>query len=127
MIVDNAAPLVEAGEDQTVLEGEGVHFSGSFTDQGVADTHAILWDFGDGETAEGSLQVSHTYAKDGVYIATLQFTDDDGGEVLISTTFSNWDMLGFRQAYPRCYPDGDYPSREGALASNMLATCLGTR
>jgi PKD repeat protein len=75
----NAAPTVEAGSDQTVNEGEVVNFSGSFTDPGLADTHTIEWDFGDGTTTVGTLTPSHVYADNGIYTVTLTVTDDDGG------------------------------------------------
>lgn len=76
--VNNVAPAVEAGADQTADEGTGVSFSGSFTDAGSADTHTIDWDFGDGATDPGTLTPSHTYADNGVYTVTLTVTDDDG-------------------------------------------------
>jgi PKD repeat protein len=74
----NVAPTVDAGPDQTVDEGDTVSFSGSFTDPG-ADTHTIVWDFGDGSTAAGTLTPSHAYGDNGVYTVTLTVTDDDGG------------------------------------------------
>jgi uncharacterized repeat protein (TIGR01451 family) len=39
---------------------------------------------------------------------------------LIDTTFSNWDSLGFRQAYPGIYPYGDFPARLGSVEKNTL-------
>ena len=60
--VQNVAPAVNAGLDQTVDQGQSVNFSGSFTDPGVQDTHVIAWDFGDGATAGGTLTPSHAYA-----------------------------------------------------------------
>jgi PKD repeat protein len=77
--VNNLAPTVEAGADQMVNEGDLVSFSGSFTDPGSADTHTVLWDFGDGSTASGALTPTHVYADNGVYMVTLTVTDDDGG------------------------------------------------
>ena len=77
--VYNAAPVVDAGVDQTVVEGASVSFSGRFTDAGAADTHTIAWDFGDGGTASGILTPVHTYADNGVYTVRLTVTDDDGG------------------------------------------------
>ena len=77
--VDNVAPTVDAGSDQTVLAGETVSFSGSFSDPGLLDTHTIEWDFGDGNTTIGTLTPTHAYAADGVYTVTLTVADDDGG------------------------------------------------
>ncbi|MFH1921320.1 MAG: PKD domain-containing protein, partial [Planctomycetota bacterium] len=78
--VDNVAPTVNAGPDETINEGDSVSFSGSFFDPGSADTHTIQWDFGDGSTAIGSLTPpDHTYVDNGVYIVTLTITDNDLG------------------------------------------------
>lgn len=75
----NAAPTVNAGSDTTAYEGTTILFSGNFNDPGTLDTHTIEWSFGDGETATGSLDTSHSYADNGVYTVTLKVTDDDGG------------------------------------------------
>jgi PKD repeat protein len=77
--VNNVAPTVNTGADQTANEGAGVDFAGSFSDVGSADTHSIAWDFGDGNTALGVLTPQHVYADDGAYTVTLTVTDDDGG------------------------------------------------
>jgi PKD repeat protein len=76
--VNNVAPAVDAGEDQTTDEGSTVSFSGTFFDPG-ADTHTIQWDFGDSSTASGTLTPTHVYADNGVYTVTMTVTDDDGG------------------------------------------------
>jgi PKD repeat protein len=76
--VNNVAPTVDAGPDQTVNEGDVVVFDGNFTDPGSCDTHTIEWDFGDGNTASGNLTPTHAYCDNGTYTVTLNVTDDDG-------------------------------------------------
>jgi VCBS repeat-containing protein len=84
----NDAPLVEAGLDQEVDEGQLVSFSGSFIDPGLLNgsihVEEILWEFGDGLSATATLTPSHIYADDGIYTATLTITDDQG------STGSDW-------------------------------------
>jgi PKD repeat protein len=82
----NVAPIVNAGNNQTINEGTTASFSGSFTDPGLLDTHTYVWDFGDGTTSSSSLTPSHTYGDDGNFKATLTVTDNDGG-VGIGTIF----------------------------------------
>ena len=75
----NTPPEVEAGNDQTVNEGDIISFSGIFIDPGTADTHTIEWDFGDGtQVAKGTLTPTHTYTDNGTFIITLTVTDDGG-------------------------------------------------
>ncbi|WP_440956237.1 PKD domain-containing protein [Methanosarcina sp. Mfa9] len=89
--VNNIAPEVDAGNDQIVDEGSVISLSGSFTDCGVADTHTIEWNFGDGTNASGSLIPSHIYEDDGIYEVTLTVTDDDGdiGTDTLNVTVTN--------------------------------------
>jgi len=89
--VNNVAPIVDAGSNQTADEGEVVSFSGFFTDPGSADTHMIQWNFGDGSTFTGTQMPRHTYADNGAYTVTLTVTDDDGGTTsdTLEVTVSN--------------------------------------
>jgi PKD repeat protein len=65
-----------------------VSASGTFTDRGTLDTHAAIWDWGDGTASAGtvtetngagSVGGSHVYTEPGVYTVQLVVTDDDGG------------------------------------------------
>jgi subtilase family serine protease/subtilisin-like proprotein convertase family protein len=48
------------------------------------------------------------------------------GQTLLRTTFSNWDIEEFHQAYPGSYPGGDFPARTGASATNTLGYTFGS-
>jgi PKD repeat protein len=76
--VDNVAPTVDAGPDQTVNEADVVNFSGSYSDPGTLDTHTFEWDFDDGTTNSSSLTPSHVYGDNGTFTVELTVTDDDG-------------------------------------------------
>jgi len=77
--VNNVAPVVDAGADQVIDEGDTAVFGGWFTDIGSLDTHTMVWDFGDGTTKTGTLAPTHPYGDNGVYTVTLTVTDDDTG------------------------------------------------
>ncbi len=72
------APVVDAGPDQAVNEGDVVAFAGSFVDPDDGETYTIVWDFGYGTGAGGTLTPTHTYVDNGTYIATLTVTDSGG-------------------------------------------------
>lgn len=77
--VENVAPLVIAGNNQAINEGEIIHFFGSFTDPGILDTHTLEWNFGDGAIINGTFTPVHTYADNGTFIVTLTIIDNNGG------------------------------------------------
>jgi PKD repeat protein len=76
--VNNVAPTVEAGNNQTVYVGESVSFNGTFNDPGSLDTHTISWNFGDNTNSNGINNPTHTYTESGTYTVTYSVTDEDG-------------------------------------------------
>jgi hypothetical protein len=83
---DNLAPTVEAGDDQTVDEGDEVSLDpATFTDVGTLDTHTATIDWGDGTTpdeadiVDSTVPGSHVYADNGINEVTVTVTDDDTG------------------------------------------------
>ncbi|WP_299490262.1 PKD domain-containing protein, partial [Acaryochloris sp. IP29b_bin.137] len=75
--VNNVAPNVDAGVDQTIDEGTALNFNGIITDPGLLDTQTVEWAFGDGATS-GSLTPTHIFNDDGIYTVSLTATDNDG-------------------------------------------------
>lgn len=70
-------PQANAGAAITAVEGGEITFSGSMTGTGVL-MNGIYWDFGDGNTAVGSLTPIHAYGDDGVFTVTLTVTNIGG-------------------------------------------------
>ena len=54
-------------------------FSAQFEDPG-ADTHTIVWGYGDEAQSNDSLTSVYVYTDFGTYSVTVTVTDDDGGE-----------------------------------------------
>jgi hypothetical protein len=86
----NFPPSVDAGPDQSIMEGETVTLNAStFTDDGILDTHQATIDWGDGSSPEsgaitenmgsGSVSGTHSYGDNGNFQVTVTVCDDDGG------------------------------------------------
>jgi PKD repeat protein len=82
--VSNAAPVVNAGANQTVNAGVPVNVNITFTDSGANDTHVATIDWGDGavdtvDPATSPVAATHVYTAGAVYTVTATVTDNDGG------------------------------------------------
>ncbi|UCF08036.1 MAG: PKD domain-containing protein [Thermoplasmata archaeon] len=82
---DNLPPIAEAGEDQSLYEGEEVHFDGSTSQDPDGTIVSYEWDFDirDGlwwDTAAPpdatGVQATHIYGDNGNFTVTLRVTDD---------------------------------------------------
>lgn len=88
VVVSNVAPSVDAIPDTTVVSGDTVAVSATFSDPGTLDTHTAAIDWGDGNSepatvvetnGSGTATGSHVYYIPGTYTVTVTVTDDDGG------------------------------------------------
>ena len=68
-------PTADAGPDQTVMVNDTVMFDGSGSFDPHNDPLTYTWDFGDGSPVATGSNVTHTYTRSGVYMATLTVTD----------------------------------------------------
>jgi hypothetical protein len=77
-------PIVStlAVSDTTVLIGEQVNFTSTAT-----NATNYSWNFGDGNTAQGSLTQQHTYAAIGEYLVTFTAFNDSCSETLSQTVY----------------------------------------
>ena len=71
----NFPPVSRPGNDRVVAIGENVLFDGSKSFDKDENIIRYEWNFGDGQTAEGST-VYHSYSKSGTYRVTLTVTDN---------------------------------------------------
>jgi hypothetical protein len=81
VMVQNVAPLADAGPDRTAYWGIPVVLAGTASDPGPLDVAAGLaasWEAGDGGTGAGA-SLTHVYGAAGLYAAVLTVRDKDGG------------------------------------------------
>jgi Ca2+-binding RTX toxin-like protein len=83
----NVAPKVEAGEGQTVNEGQVVNLVGSFTDPGqnLGETYTVGWEVFDSNNnlvaSSTSPDLEFIPGDNGIYTATFTVTEDEGDPV----------------------------------------------
>jgi len=87
--VANVAPVVTAGNDQTVELGNAVTVNATYTDADNSESHSARIDWGDGITEDvpvtmtgpgaGEVTGQHTYADTGSYTVEVCVTDLYGG------------------------------------------------
>ena len=84
LTVENAPPVVDAGSDASILEGQTFTGTATYSDPGVLDTHTRSIDYGDGTVVPsapvsgGSIPLSRTYADNGSFPVKVTVTDDEG-------------------------------------------------
>jgi PKD repeat protein len=111
----------------TTDEGDTVLFDGSSSsDPGVNDTLSYQWDFGDGSPVGGGAVISHTYAADGVYTATLVVADDDGALDTVTTTIiiQNANPVAAANVTPAPALEGTLVNFDGSASSDPGADPL---
>jgi len=87
VIVENVAPMVDAGADTTITRGDTFMLTATFTDPGTVDTHTATIDWGDGTSAPGqvgedtdTVSGSHEYTILNTYRVEVCVTDKDGAQ-----------------------------------------------
>jgi PKD repeat protein len=89
VVVTNVVPVAAFTVDHTTNEGEVITFDASSTTDTTTDLPLLTysWTFGDGTTATG-VKVTHAYADEGSYTATLTVKDNDLATSTASMAFS---------------------------------------
>jgi|GEM_PF-3069408 len=96
--VPNVPPVVDAGPDATVNEGEPFTRSGSFTDSDTGDSWRGTVDYGEGAgpqtltlNPDKTFDLSHTYVENGTYTLTVTVTDsyNESDSDLVQVTVLN--------------------------------------
>ncbi|MFH2091795.1 MAG: PKD domain-containing protein [Pseudomonadota bacterium] len=90
---------VNAGDDQSIREGDQIDFTGIAVGGG---TYSYHWDFGDGQTSDQQT-ISHIYKNEGTYWARLTVIDTEDNQVVdlamitVKTAYAPGDFNGDTQ------------------------------
>jgi len=127
--VNNVAPtaqIVSVSKPSPLLpKVDTVTFQGSFSDPGVNDAPAAVWDFGDNTPKISGTSAQHVYSSPGVYTVTLTVTDKDGGlgKATTSLTVVNGQQATSSiVAYIQALPNSDFSLLPGGLYSKWELT-----
>jgi adhesin/invasin len=129
LVVNNVAPLPDAGQDRTIESGSVVTFSGRFSDPGVVDAPwSWIIDWGDGATSSGAIETqdeavtgSHQFCAGGVHTITFSVTDKDGATGSDEATWTV-EAVGVRiMIMPTDSPNSVSLSRRGMLPVAVLS------
>ncbi len=110
LVVNNVDPVITTSSvPDALVEGQLGTFNINFTDAGSADTHTVVWSWGDGTGDSTGASSQHAFGDNGTYTVTVTVTDDNGGSD--STSF---DVLVTNSA-PSLLPTDDKTVAEGTL------------
>jgi PKD repeat protein len=119
----NVPPMVEAGPDQGIGEGDSLSLNATFIDPGTADKHTASIDWGDGnqgmgavDSTTGSVSDFHVYRQDGSYTVAICVQDDDNGQGCDTL------LLNVENLPPLVQPGPDIVAKEGESFEASLAT-----
>ncbi|MDX9703051.1 MAG: PKD domain-containing protein [Candidatus Auribacterota bacterium] len=108
---------IDAGEEQTVNEGDAVIFQALITDGSSTENYLYFWDFGDGAVDSGSLSSNHVYADNGQYIVTVLVTDSES-----NATGEDYLTVNVLNVAPSLTVDSDFDVYEGDVVELISTT-----
>ncbi|MCC5848336.1 MAG: PKD domain-containing protein [Verrucomicrobia bacterium] len=81
LALNNQPPLADLTVSNNTIQGNAplaLTFNASGSSDPDGNIVSYEWDFGDGATASGGTSRSHTYTREGQFVATVTVTDDQG-------------------------------------------------